>query len=331
MRLALAVAAAVLTCAVASAATVTVAPGGSDANAGTEAAPFATIPAAAKSLQPGDTLLIKAGTYAGGISINLRGTPDKPITIKAAGDGPVVIEGRAGNIMGWEPDPPAVQVVADTGPAVGLALSGENLRLEGLTVRRFAAQGIIVGSAHNVTISRCTVSHCGAVWSAGIQLAQTADVTVENCLLYHLRNGIIAQDADRTRLVHDTIYHTRAHGVYLITGQGAVLRDNILYAGGGSGSALYLDPRGAGGLQADYNCYLDTGTPALVSWMPLNLRFPTFWDYRETIRSQDQHSFSADPLFVSTTPEREDFHLQPNSPCRGKASDGGDMGVAWGP
>jgi parallel beta-helix repeat protein len=167
------------------------------------------------------------------------------------------------------------------------------------------------------------------VWAAGIQLGKTEDVTIRDCLLHRVRNGLIVQDAVQTRLTHNTIFHTRAHGVYLVSGSDTVLQDNIIVAGGRSGSALYVGPPAATGLQADYNCYLDSGTPALISWMPLGLRFATFGDYRGVIVGQDQHSLSADPLFASTTPGREDFRLCPDSPCRGRASEGGDLGVRW--
>ena len=58
--------------------------------------------------QPGDTILVHAGLYRpertnyvdpmmapfdGSMSLTLKGTPDKPITIKAAGDGEVVFDG----------------------------------------------------------------------------------------------------------------------------------------------------------------------------------------------------------------------------------------------
>jgi hypothetical protein len=199
--------------------------------------------------------------------------------------------------------------------------------IEGLTFRDFTGQGLQISSASQVTVRGCRISRCGYAWAAGIQLHKAADVTIEDCVLYRLRNGLIAQEATGLRLRHNTVYHTRAHGVYLIAGEGAVLRDNILYAGGGSGSALYVDPRAAAGLQADYNCYLDTGSRLLVSWMPLGLTCPTFAAYRAAVPGQDQHSLSADPLFVSTRPGQEDWRLQPTSPCRGRASDGGDLGA----
>lgn len=218
----------------------------------------------------------------------------------------------------------SVHVLRDGG---GLSVSGEYLRVEGLTLRHLAGSGLGVGQARQVTLSRCRVSHCGYQWAAAIGLWQTRDVTLEDCVLYRVRNGLLAQSADRTTLRHNTLYHTRAHGLYFISGQGTTLRDNIVCAGGGSGSALYLDRTAAEGFAADYNCYLDSGTHTLISWMPLGLRCPTFGDYRAAIPGQDAHSFCADPGFISTSPGAEDFSLRPDSPCRGRAEDGTDLGA----
>jgi hypothetical protein len=82
---------------VAQAATTTyyVAPDGSDSNAGTEEAPFKTIQKAASLVVAGDTVVVRAGRYAGfqmGWDFPQDGTADAPITFKA--DPGAVIEGR---------------------------------------------------------------------------------------------------------------------------------------------------------------------------------------------------------------------------------------------
>lgn len=54
-----------------------------DANPGTEARPFRTIGRGVQSLQPGDTLLIKAATYRETVILNRNGTRTQPIRIQA--------------------------------------------------------------------------------------------------------------------------------------------------------------------------------------------------------------------------------------------------------
>jgi hypothetical protein len=75
------------------AATYCVATNGDDSGAGTEAQPWKSLQKAAASLQPGDTVRIKAGDYFVGPTwrVNHAGTADRPITYRAYGDGEVRI------------------------------------------------------------------------------------------------------------------------------------------------------------------------------------------------------------------------------------------------
>ena len=70
-----------------------VAPSGSDANAGTKAAPFQTIQKAADVMQPGDRCLIRAGTYRETVTPANSGKADAPITFEALKSERVVISG----------------------------------------------------------------------------------------------------------------------------------------------------------------------------------------------------------------------------------------------
>ena len=62
----------------------------------------------------------------------------------------------------------------------------------------------------------------------------------------------------------------------------------------------------------------------------MSLRNICFWhngsDYGGAAKAGTRCS-SADPLFAHW--EKGDYRLQPDSPCRGKAADGGDLGVNW--
>lgn len=75
----------------AAAATYVVAPGGDDSAAGSEAQPWKTPQKASASVQPGDTVRIKAGEYFVGPTwrIGKAGTAESPITYRAFGDGEV--------------------------------------------------------------------------------------------------------------------------------------------------------------------------------------------------------------------------------------------------
>ena len=84
------------------AATYYVATTGDDTAAGTEAAPVKTLMQAAALAKPGDTVLVKAGTYPGNMGIGCSGAEGQPITFKAAGDGAVKFLGRIEQVQGFK-------------------------------------------------------------------------------------------------------------------------------------------------------------------------------------------------------------------------------------
>lgn len=56
---------------------------GADQNAGTDKAPWKTITHGVKQLKPGDTLVLRGGTYYESVTIAAVGTAEKPITLRA--------------------------------------------------------------------------------------------------------------------------------------------------------------------------------------------------------------------------------------------------------
>lgn len=81
-------------------ATYHVAPRGDDNDAGSMAKPLRTVQAGVDKLQPGDTLLVRGGTYRETITFSRSGAPGKPITVKPYGTEKVVITGCE-PVSGW--------------------------------------------------------------------------------------------------------------------------------------------------------------------------------------------------------------------------------------
>jgi hypothetical protein len=116
--------------------------------------------------QPGDTLLVHAGLYKperlnyvdpmmtpfdGSMSLTLKGTAEKPITIKAAGDGEVIFDG-AGNHRMFD------------------VMASKYHIFDGLTIRNtdigiFAGQKEVLGAV-GLTVKNCRFENVGAgVWT----------------------------------------------------------------------------------------------------------------------------------------------------------------------
>ncbi len=76
--------------------TIHVSPIGDDeGNDGSESSPFATVSRGVEAAEPGDTVLIHAGTYHEEVYLPRGGTVQAPIAIRSAGDGPAVLDGAA--------------------------------------------------------------------------------------------------------------------------------------------------------------------------------------------------------------------------------------------
>ena len=72
-------------------ATLDVATTGSDANSGTADAPLRTVQEAIDRATPGTTIRLHKGTYSQELEIRSSGSAGAPITVTAAGDGPVTV------------------------------------------------------------------------------------------------------------------------------------------------------------------------------------------------------------------------------------------------
>jgi hypothetical protein len=141
--------------------------------------------------QPGDTILIHVGLYKperlnyvdpmmtpfdGSMSLTLKATPEKPITIKAAGDGEVIFDGD-GNHRLFDVMASAYHI------------------FEGLTIRNtdvafFAGQKEVLGAV-GLTVKNCRLENVGfGVWT---EYARSSD--------FYIADNLILGRDDRFRLL----------------------------------------------------------------------------------------------------------------------------------
>ena len=202
--------------------------------------------------QPGDTILMHAGLYRperlnyvdpmmapfdGSMSLTLKGTIDKPITIKSAGDGEVVFDG-AGNHRLFD------------------VMASKYHIFEGLTIRNtdigiFAGQKEVLGAV-GLTVKNCRFENIGfGVWT---EYAGSSD--------FYIADNLFLGRDDRFRLVGWTgpLWSSAGpYGSHLLTsyyaikvyGPGHVIaRNAIAYFHDGIGISTYGTPPSDPELQA---------------------------------------------------------------------------------
>ncbi|KPA08881.1 hypothetical protein MHK_010905 [Candidatus Magnetomorum sp. HK-1] len=144
---------------------------GNDINNGSNASPWVTFAHAFTVLQPGDTLIIKDGSYHEQINPTISGTPGNPITIAAENTGGVIIE--------MLEDGSAVEIYSNTDNTISY------ITIEGIIARGHGEHSAInVCSADNVNEAQMTnnivIRKTGAFGSANLR----------NCEVFGIGNNV---------------------------------------------------------------------------------------------------------------------------------------------
>jgi hypothetical protein len=172
-----------------------VAPTGSDRNPGTIKRPWKTIQRALNSLRPGQTGVVRAGTYEENLVMRRAGTPNRPITIRNyPGERPVIRPAQSS---------PSYPLRITTGSAY--------LRVHGFVIERERTKNTvnvyITGDtprqAHDIEISGCEVRN--AEHSSGM--------FIDNAN-YHIQIlGNRVHDNNESGRQHQGIYYEASNGV----------------------------------------------------------------------------------------------------------------------
>jgi len=183
----------------ASAATLHVAPTGSDSADGNAASPFRTIGRAAQTAQAGDTVLVESGTYAESVKIPSNG---RDLTFRGTGPTRPVVEGAGTRAAGFHGD------------------FSSNLTIEGFEIRGQRESGIDV-SGSGTEILGNLVHHVGAAsstYSSGIRVARGAGAQIHDNTVHSIgpgaeSYGIWLLETARARVEANTIYLVRKEGI----------------------------------------------------------------------------------------------------------------------
>jgi len=160
--------------AAAPAAEIVVAPDGNDAAAGTRDAPLATIQAAVDRAGPGDTVLVRGGTYRESVRLTRSGRPDAPIRLLAMPGETVVFSGTEQVPGPWRRHKGAIFKTKVKNKSIQLFVDGEmmvearwpNIGLANVLTRKAwasAGKGSRYGTLVDENLAKTGIDWTGAV------------------------------------------------------------------------------------------------------------------------------------------------------------------------
>jgi hypothetical protein len=237
-----------------------VATSGNDNNLGTSPSPWRTIQRAADAVQPGDTVIIHAGTYTGFL-VQARGTQGAPIVF--AGDGMVEIDGDATTDRDAVHVDGAAWIVIEGLTVTGATRAGisaldcEHITVRGNRVDRNGRWGVFSAFCDDLVVERNEVSRSAS--EHGIYASNSADrpvirdnVVWGNGMCGLHMNGDINFGGDGVIsgaiIERNVITDNGSLGGSAINGDGvtdAVIRNNVLDGNHASGISLYSIDGGA--------------------------------------------------------------------------------------
>jgi hypothetical protein len=248
--------------------------GGSDSGAGTQAAPLATIQAAANKVVAGDTVIVEAGTYAGFIlsyDNPQAGTASAPITFEAdpnAAAGSVIIGSRNNKTqtaIDLEPGSDYVTIkgftitnVGDTETKAGIKATGNYDQIIDNTVTGAAGiGGIFTDNANYAVVDNNTITGTQGTDEEGhgIYISGTCTgVDVEYNTIdangYHgihlngdASEGGIGEVIDAT-VSNNLIYNNPGNGINADGLVDSVIENNLIYGYTKYGISIYSEDAG---------------------------------------------------------------------------------------
>jgi hypothetical protein len=241
------------------------------AAAGSISNPFTTIQAAANTVQPGDTVLIRQGVYTrsdggawkGVVEISTAGTEALPITFKNYANEEVIVDAQNGLQF---------YAIRLGNPIIASAARAQHLIIEGLKATNGERNGIFVYLPNNVVIRDCEVYGNNQAYEtkgftassqAGIHVVAGERCTIERCRVYDNGYGVI-------------FYEENPSASTPVGTKDCIIRDNFFYSNANSGqfgNAGGIDVRFTDGCLVEGNVMWDNPDGHLLGLGPINNRF----------------------------------------------------------
>jgi hypothetical protein len=223
--------------------------GSSDSNAGTIAAPFATLQKAHSLANPGDTIYMRGGTYPmpAQTSITRSGASGSPIKVFAYPGEVPILDGSSNPNAG--------------GKAIIRVDSGvQYWHFKGLETKSSPGYGFyVVGTASNITIEQCNVHHNLRLDNSGggIQVEFGSNNLILNNDLHH--NGHAGSEGGSgsdisSQLTGNVFRGNRAwrnndNGMAFFSAANVLIENNWIWENGYNDSLVHVDPGDGVGLK----------------------------------------------------------------------------------
>jgi hypothetical protein len=205
-----------------------VATNGNDANPGTQNQPWMTIQKAANTMIAGDTVYVRGGNYANGISLTHSGTAGAYITYQAyPGETPVL----SGN--GWFG-------FSDYYGAGVSYIIVDGFEFNGIGNSAYET-GIKFSRSNNLIIRNNKIHD---LFQEGINISNSNTGEIANNIVYNIQkyNGIWGYNISNYNIHHNTTYNNYENGISVSQGTtNTIIHDNIAY-----GNSCGADQRYAG-------------------------------------------------------------------------------------
>jgi len=200
-----------------------VSPRGADSNPGTVTRPFRTIQRAADIVHPGDTVIVKDGTYSNPLA---SGADSTLVNVTRSGTANAYIVFRAQHKWG------AVLDGLNNTTAEGWEFAGNYIRIEDFEMKGFSDDTLsnykggrfitIIGN-HIHDIGRyCTDTNIGR---DGIFLSNSS-ITIERNVIHDIGRYSEGENGCRPANTH---YQRHDHGIYVAGASDVMIRNNVFY------------------------------------------------------------------------------------------------------
>jgi len=208
--------------------TMFLSPSGDDSAPCGSGAVFATLKHAVGCLAPGDTLVLREGTYQGGVRISVAATAEAPVLIRG--------ESLEAVISGSGPEIDAVRVQ-----------EASHLTIDRLTVRQATRAGLGVRFSNHVRVTRCRFADNGT-WGIFTSFADDIHFEGNECYGSLKEHGIYhSNSGDRFVIRGNRVHHNRGNGIHMNGDPEIPGGDGILNWGVVEGNVIYENGRGGGG------------------------------------------------------------------------------------